>query len=64
MAKSYMRQSAASGGDRAKIERLIRRGWRPGLTFREVLGRNRNRRGPAPTMGFKGNAAYGLGGAR
>jgi hypothetical protein len=44
MAKGYLRESAASGTDRAKCERLIRRGWRPGLTYGEVLGRRPKQR--------------------
>lgn len=41
--KSYLRKSAASGTDQAKIEKLIARGWRPGLTIGEVLGRKPKR---------------------
>ena len=37
--KSRIRGSAASGSDRRKIEKLLRRGWTPGRTYGEVLAR-------------------------
>ena len=39
--KSAMRFSKASGTERAKIEKLIRRGWQPGKRIGDVL---KNRR--------------------
>jgi len=39
--KSSRRFSKASGTERAKVEKLIRRGWEPGKRIGEVL---RNRR--------------------
>lgn len=39
--KSALRFSKASGTERAKIEKLIRRGWQPGKRIGDVL---RNKR--------------------
>jgi hypothetical protein len=43
--KSFLRKSAASGTERAKIEKLVRRGWQPGIKIGDLLaGSRRNRR--------------------
>jgi hypothetical protein len=41
--KSFLRKSAASGSDRAKIEKLVRRGWQPGIKIGDVLGNRRRK---------------------
>ena len=45
--KSFIRKSAASGTDRAKIEKLVRRGWQPGLKIGDVLSNRKRRKGVA-----------------
>jgi hypothetical protein len=45
--KSYLRKSSASGTDRAKIEKLVRRGWQPGLKIGDVLSNRKRRKGVA-----------------
>ena len=37
--KSHLRFSKASGSERAKIQRLVRRGWRPGIRIGDFLSR-------------------------
>lgn len=44
MAKSFLRISKASGTDRSKVDKLIRRGWRPGIKIGDLLSRKRNRK--------------------
>jgi hypothetical protein len=41
MGKSYLRRTRASGSDKIKIERAIRRGWQPGKRIGDVLGRRK-----------------------
>jgi hypothetical protein len=36
--KSAIRGSRASGTEKAKIEKLIRRGWKPGFRIGDFLG--------------------------
>jgi hypothetical protein len=43
--KTFLRKSAASGTERAKIRKLIRRGWHPGLKIGDVLSGRRKRNG-------------------
>jgi len=45
--KNFLRKSAASGTDRAKIEKLVRRGWQPGIKIGDVLSNRRRRKGVA-----------------
>ena len=45
--KTYLRKSAASGTERAKISKLIRRGWHPGLKIGDVLSSRRRAKGGA-----------------
>ena len=45
--KSTRRFSKASGTDRAKVEKLIRRGWEPGKAIGKVLSRSNRRGGQA-----------------
>ena len=37
MAKTFLRRSKASGTDRAKVERLLKRGWHPGKRIGNYL---------------------------
>ena len=41
--KSALRYSKASGTEKAKIERLIRRGWKPGFRIGDFLGGKRRK---------------------
>jgi hypothetical protein len=43
--KSFLRKSAASGTDRAKVEKLVRRGWMPGIKIGGVLSNRRKKKG-------------------
>lgn len=42
----YLRASKASGSDRQKVSRLIRRGWQPGRSYGEVLAHRKPERAP------------------
>ena len=42
--KSAMKFSKASGTERAKVEKLIRRGWRPGCRVSDFLHRRKHQR--------------------
>ena len=39
MAKTFLRQSKASGSTRIKVDTAIRRGWQPGLPVSDFLRR-------------------------
>jgi hypothetical protein len=43
MPKSHLRWSAASGTAKRKIERLLRRGWQPGLAIGKILEDRRHK---------------------
>jgi hypothetical protein len=42
--KSPLRGSRADGSTKAKVDLLIRRGWRPGLRISDVLQRRNDKR--------------------
>jgi hypothetical protein len=45
--KSSRRFSAATGTEKAKIRKLIQRGWVPGLKIGDILSNRKRRKGVA-----------------
>lgn len=50
MPKSWIRASRASGSDKRKVEKLIRRGWQPGVAIGQIL-ESPKRKGQVPVRG-------------